>query len=290
MGQTEYFSINTDSTITLPKFGSDPVGTEQGRMYYNTANGAPRVYTSNGWSTFGAAVGTAANPISSIAEAQINNVSEGLWYFKNGNNTVQELYYDPTDGGWILVASNYAGDTLIPGATGRYSLTYTLDRDNSPTPLGTPSPNSDYIIGNWYMPFAFTRCRMIGFGRNSTSTSYTWTNRGGWIDAQFPVTNRDQVIDADVTPVTWNAYNGAGGRFSASRYFSIDGIWSDYRNGGFSANANQTTVGAIAAAGASGDPTTGCYMGHGSSEGSFEGWYDLNGNAMDATGYTTWLR
>jgi hypothetical protein len=236
------------------------------------------------------ALGTISNPFTSVSHAQGWDAPSGLHFFSNSAGEVQELYYDNTDGGWIMVSSNHSGSSVIPGGQGRHDLAYTLHRNGTTGHLGTPDPSSDYIIGNWYSNFAFSRCRMIGYGRNSTSTSYTWTNRGDWLDAQFPVTDRNTIVDANSTTVSWTAYGATGGRYSSSRFFSIDGIWSDYRVGGFSANTNQTTIGAVATNGSSGDPTTGCYMGHGSSEGSFEGWYDTNGNSMDSSGYTTWLR
>ena len=89
--------------------------------------------------------------------------------------------------------------------------------------------------------------------------------------------------------------SGYGGSLSSiAQYFSLDGIKQDRVNGGFSANANQTTIGGVGVGGSSGDPTTGCYLGHGSTEGStgasYEGWYDSHNNVGDCTGYTTWVR
>lgn len=229
--------------------------------------------------------GSSQNPFTSVADAQSNGASEGLHYFQNSSSQTQQLYYDPSDGGWILVASNYSGSSTIPGSTSRHNLAYTLHRNGTNGHLGTPSPNNDYIIGNWYSNFSFSRCRVIGFGRNSTSTSYTWTNRGGYINAQWNTTSRNTITNA--SNVSWS---GSYGIHGSASYFSIDGIWSDYVNGGFNANSNQTTVGGVGVANSNGDPANGCYMGHGNTEGSFEGWYDSGGGNMDSTGYTTWLR
>ena len=71
---------------------------------------------------------------------------------------------------------------------------------------------------------------------------------------------------------------------------TVDGIQADYNNGGFAANTNQTTIGMVGVAASDGDPDSGCYMGHGSSEGHFEGWYDSGGGSADCQGYTTWVR
>ena len=68
-------------------------------------------------------------------------------------------------------------------------------------------------------------------------------------------------------------------------------IWSDYNNNSsWNANNNQTTVGGVGGAQSHGSPEGGCYMGHGNSEGNYEGWYDSGGGNMDSSGYTTWLR
>ena len=63
---------------------------------------------------------------------------------------------------------------------------------------------------------------------------------------------------------------------------------------GLNANSNQSTIGMFAA-NTSADPSTGCYMGHGSSEGSYEGLYtggadSANGGQEDCQGYSTWVR
>ena len=59
-------------------------------------------------------------------------------------------------------------------------------------------------------------------------------------------------------------------------------------DGGLNANSNQSTLGASGSA--TGDPSQGCHIGHGASEGSHEGWYDGASNNYDCQGYTTWIR
>ena len=80
------------------------------------------------------------------------------------------------------------------------------------------------------------------------------------------------------------------GLSGSANYFVLDGIKADNDNGGFNANSNQTTVGGAGVNGNSGDPSTGCYLGHGSSEGNGEGIYAASGGAVDCQGYTTWVR
>ena len=65
----------------------------------------------------------------------------------------------------------------------------------------------------------------------------------------------------------------------------VDSVRMD---GGLNANSNQSTLGASGSA--TGDPSQGCHIGHGSSEGSHEGWYDGSSQHRDAQGYTTWVR
>ena len=75
-----------------------------------------------------------------------------------------------------------------------------------------------------------------------------------------------------------------------SLYFVLDSVKADRVNGGYTSNSNQITIGGAAVGGNSGDPTTGTYIGHGTSEGNHEGWYHIDGGAYDCVGYTTWVR
>ena len=53
---------------------------------------------------------------------------------------------------------------------------------------------------------------------------------------------------------------------------------------------NQTTIGGAGVSASSGDSSSGCLMGHGSSESYCEGWYEASGSAFNSHGYTTWVR
>ena len=279
------FAVTSDNTITLPKKSSDPTGAN-GDMYYNTTLGAPRVKTTDGWVSFGVALGTQANPLTSVGQAQSNNISSGLHWFQNSSGQTQELYYDSGDGGWIMVSSNNANSTTIPSGNGRHDLAYTIRRNGTMGALGTASPDNDYLIGGWVDNFSWTRARLVGFGRGSTNGTYSWSNLGTYINCQFNASGWANVVTLANVSIsgTSSVYTQNSG------YWTVDGIQADYNNGGFAANPNQTTIGMVGVAASDGDPDSGCYMGHGNTEGHYEGWYDSGGGAADCQGYTTWVR
>jgi len=279
------FIIRADNTIALPKRSSDTAGAE-GDMYYNTTVGAPRVKTVDGWVSFGVALGTQANPVTSVGQAQANSLSTGLHWFQNASGQAQELYYDSADGGWIMVSSNNANSTTIPSGNDRRNLAYTIRRNGTMGALGTASPDSDYLIGGWVDNFSWTRARLVGFGRGSTNGTYSWSNLGTYIVCQANFSGWTTVQTLSNISVSGNSsvYTQNTG------YWTVDGIQADYDNGGFAANSNQTTIGMVGVAASDGDPDSGCYMGHGTSEGHYEGWYDSGGGSADCQGYTTWLR
>ena len=93
------------------------------------------------------------------------------------------------------------------------------------------------------------------------------------------------IHSSSVTPR--NQVSIIGELSGSAQYFCGDGIRRDNENGGFNANSNQTTVGGVGVRQSSGDPSSGCYLGHGSNEGNYEGWYNNGGNA-NSQGYTTW--
>lgn len=250
------------------------------------------------------------NPAESAAQIKSwnPNATSGLYWIKPTGYTgsAQQIYCDMDydGGGWMLVSSNYATDTTIPSGTSRQSTSYELDRA---TVLGTPSPNSDYIIGAIINDLPFSEARVWGFGFNSTSNTFVWpTNLGGNVRAFWGLTTSGasrltEVRDrqANHVYITGSGYGGGGGYgdtrqwggvSSNARYFTLDGVKQDRVNGGYTANANQTTIGGVGVQGSNGDPTSGCYLGHGSSEGNYEGWYDWHNNSSNSTGYTTWVR
>jgi hypothetical protein len=145
---------------------------------------------------------------------------------------------------------------------------------------------------------AFEQARVWAWGYGDTSGQYMWHHAGtpaagkGGIDlkAIWPLTASGSSRLTEIRPRSEvNVYCQVG-LSSLAAYFSIDGIKQDRLNGGYTANANQITIGGCGTQGASGDPTTGSYMGHGASEGNYEGWYNAANSASDCQGYTTWVR
>jgi hypothetical protein len=220
------------------------------------------------------------------------SAKSGLYWIQAPGFEPQLLFCDMEyhGGGWMLVCSSNARDTTIPGGTGRNTADYELDR---PTPLvGTDgiSPNGDYIIGRSIQTLPFDEARVWAFGRSSTNSTYNWFgNRGTQVVAIWNLESKGTSRLSEVQPrANITVY---GSLSSSAAYFSIDGVKKDREDGGsYTANSNQSTVGGVGTQGASGDPTTGCYLGHGSGEGSWEGWYDAGNAAADCQGYTTWVR
>ena len=261
-----------------------------------------------------------SNPALSAAQIKSYNpqATTGLYWIIAGGYT-QQVYCDMEHdgGGWMLVSSNDARDTTIAGGTGRYSQGYELDRPSVSLVAGGNAlvgtvgidPNGDYIIGGIINSLPFSEVRVWGWGRNSTNNTYRWPdNLGVWAKARWGLTTTGssrltEVRARQYVYMSGNSHGTAQGNGQSngilgttvtpggSAYFVMDSIKQDRINGGYTANSNQITVGGAGVSGASGDPTTGCYFGHGATEGSFEGWYD-NGytNNQDCQGWATWVR
>jgi hypothetical protein len=283
---TQAIQLPADTTANRP--GSPSVG----MMRFNTTLDTAEIYTPAGWAGFGSTLGTSGNPATSGAALYASNPSlpDGLYWFKNSGGTLMQTWCDITNGGWVLVASNNASSGTIPGGSGRNDIQYALNR-NGASSLGTPSPNDDWIIGTWLDTFSFTSARVVGFGRSSTNGTTSWTSKGTFIDSRFNLsttgTSRytEVITLANVTTTGNSSINGA------AAYWVLDGIRADFNRGGsVTANSSQTTIGVVGVASSSGDPTDGCYTGHGASEGNYEGWYDSSGSNADCQGYTTWVK
>ena len=256
------------------------------------------------------------NPARSAAQIKSYNptAQSGLYWITDGTAT-QQVYCDMDydGGGWMLVSSNDARDTTIPSGTSRQNQQYELDRPsitqtaNGNALVGTVGidPNGDYIIGGIINNLPFSEVRVWGWGRGSTNNTYRWPDNLGYnVKAQWGLTstgssrlsevrNRQYVFFSGSAVPRVTTANGFLGTLAVSTnaaWYVLDSNKVDRLNGGYSSNTNQCTIGGAGVTGSSGDPTTGCYLGHGASEGSFEGWYDAYESAADAQGYSTWVR
>ena len=238
--------------------------------------------------------GTISNPARSGLELHRYDptLPNGLYYITSGGVT-QQVYVDIKRGGWMLVASNRYGDTVIPVGTSRYSTAYELDRGGLGA-LGTPSPESDYIIGNIITTLPFSSVRVMGWGLNdATNAARTFDSEswGGYIDVRWNLSLSGSNRFTEVNPRSATLIGGSSTLSSTATYFVLDAIKCDRVNGGYGANANQTTVGAAGVSASSGDPALGCLLGHGANEDtqSTEGWYDAAGTPYNCRSYTTWV-
>ncbi len=236
-----------------------------------------------GFTAIGARDGSPTNPFTSIYDADERNVDPGLYSFSFGGTT-QQLYVDNICGArHILVASNNASDTTIPSGTGRNSTAYQLDRNGTNGALGTPSPDSDYIIGNIINSMSWTTVSCKAWGRGTTTAgATTWADKdlGTWIESQANITSLTGTM---VRRKVWiQANDGLSPNGDEAVMDAVS------RDSGLNANEDQSTVGYAICN--SGDPSLGTYLGHGVNEGSFEGWYTSSNSASDCQGYTTWVR
>jgi hypothetical protein len=287
-------TILGEQALTLPAdtTANRPLSPVTGMMRYNTSLGAGEVYTPAGWGGFGSPLGTEGNPAPSGTALYNDNPSlpAGLYWFKNSSGALMQTYCDVPNGGWVLVSSNNASSSTIPSGEGRNNIQYALNR-NGASSLGTSSPDSDWIIGTWLDTFAFTEARCVAFGFDSTNGSTSYTNRGTFVDARFSLSTTGTSRYTEVKTLGQVTITGNGSVSSLSAYWVLDGIRADFNNGGsVNANANQTTIGMVGVASSSGSPEGGCYFGHGSAEGNFEGWYNGSNDARNCQGWATWVK
>jgi hypothetical protein len=210
--------------------------------------------------------------------------ADGIYKMVNTQGMMQEVY---VSNGWMLIAANDARDALFPNGNSRQNLQYTVNRNGAQGHFGEPSPDNDYLIGGFIDDFSFSKIKIEAWGWGSTNSTYNYANQGDNASAEWSASSLTTVVPRSSVTI-----GGNFGIYSTAAYFNGDGIRVDYNNGGFSANLNQTTIGGVGVNGSSGDPTTGCYMGHGSNEsGSYsEGWYRASGNSANCQGYTTWVK
>jgi hypothetical protein len=227
------------------------------------------------------------NPATSARQIleEFPDSSNGLYWIKSDSAPPQQVYCDMDNGGWMLVASNDARDALIPGGTGRNTQEYFLNRPES---LGVPSPNKDYIIGSLIEALEFTQVRIFGWGYGFTNNSFSWpSNLGDYIIAEWSLTTDGPERLTEIVPRANVTLSGNSTISPNANYFILDAVQNDID---FNANRDQSTLGGAGVQSATGDPSQGCYLGHGLVEGSFEGWYDGSNVRRDSQGYTTWVK
>jgi hypothetical protein len=162
-------------------------------------------------------------------------------------------------GGWTLVASNHSGDSTFPGGTSRTNLFL-----HTTGYAANPSMTADYLIGPAILAMSFTEARVHSdrTGNGSVVADFKWNQS----DSQAALTGNF----ASTTQLAPHNLSNIG--CGNANHCNVDGQWVDSLTGGFDSNANQRTIGAVCTQ-SSADPVSGTYVGHGSSEGSFEGNY-----------------
>lgn len=301
-------TINSTGYLQLPAgtTAQRPASPVAGMIRRNTDTGYLEVYNGTAWRSIltkrNISLGSSADAPAQSArqiQAAYPNAPSGLYWIRpqGWGGAAQQVYCDMDwfGGGWTLVASTNAGDSVIPGGQSRHSTDYELDRTGE---LGTPSPNNDYIIGSIINSMHFTQGRITAFGGTEpTNTAYVWPTDGNtgnlglcgtWT---WEIPSQVTGVSRLTTPVPrWESVRCYGSTSPNANYFVLDGIKADRINGGYAANANQTTVGGVGVQASDGDPDSGCYIGHGTSEGSYDGWYPQDNQAFDCRGWTTWVR
>lgn len=271
----DYPSNTMDGSISHVMHYTRALSAEEVKQNYNATKG--RVNR----------LGSINNPATSARQILelFPDSSNGLYWIKSDSAAPQQVYCDMENGGWMLVASNDARDGLIPGGTQRNTAEYFLNRPES---LGIPSPNKDYVIGSLIEALDFTQVRIFGWGYGFTNNAYSWPNNlGDHIIAEWSLTTTGTERLTEIVPRANVTLSGNSTISPSAAYFILDAVQNDID---FNANSQQSTLGAAGVANANGDPSNGCYLGHGLSEGSFEGWYDGSNVRRDTQGYTTWVK
>lgn len=256
--------------------------------------------------------GSWQEPFKTLQDADNAGVPDGHYWFINPLGYKEHCYVAmfedqtgyPSNSGsrWMLVSSNNANTRRIPSGTNRNNNSYKLGCGGSQQ-LGVANPDSDYIIGEFIEQFKFAECKIYGFGWGSCSDSGVQS-----VDTACFKYNDRECLSMTWRPATGNRDHTNGTYYpnplasrthkdnvqthaSASEgyynftYAVVDSVRMD---SGLNANSSQSTVGG--SANGTGDPSGGNYIGHGTGEGFFEGWYPASGGAVNCQGYTTWVR
>lgn len=97
---TGYFDLPSGTTTQRPS-GSN------GMIRFNSSLGTPEVYTSDGWVTFGAALGSSANPARNAMQLKAQGYASGQYYIAVDGYPSYRMYVDNdrNGGGWIMAAT-----------------------------------------------------------------------------------------------------------------------------------------------------------------------------------------
>ena len=231
---------------------------------------------------------------SSCKNILTNNFSVGTdEYIIKPNLELVNVYCDmDTDGGgWTMITSNSVNSNTIGKGTARNNVSYRVNRSSGT--LGTPSTESDYIIGYHIDNMDWTEARITMYGFGDLLNSYSFpSNMGRYMDLKWTTlgatssSRLDSITSrSNITILNYNNF----ALHSYVNYFVLDGVRKD---SSYNANENQSTVGGAGVNKSSGDPSEGTYFGHGLAEGakSVEGAYEANAAAKDSHGYITWIR
>ena len=249
-------------------------------------------------------------PFTTLADADDAAVPDGMYWFINPYGEKEHLFVAtfedekgfPARGGhrWALVASNHGSDRKISAGTGRNNNAYKLGRNGNQS-FGIGNPDADFIVGNFIEQFKFDWCKIYGWGYNALDTYnvgndsvvFKYQDGNALAVTWRPGAGRSEKTHSTYYPNplasrTENAWCNKHTNWDAGMYnFQYAVVDSVRMDSGLNANSNQSTLGA--SCNHTGDPSEGCHIGHGATEGSHEGWYHPSG-ALDAQGYTTWIR
>lgn len=222
-----------------------------------------------------------------------NSIGNGIYKIYPDGVTEVDVYCDMVidGGGWTMVSSNSYLSSVIQNGTGRNNASYRLNRIEGT--LGTPSPNSDFIIGSSLNDMEWSEARVTMFGFNDLSSAYNYPdNLGSYIDLKWTTlgSTASERLDSITHSSNVTTINSFGFSIhSSASYFILDGVRKDVS---YNANSNQATVGGAGVANSNGDPSNGTYFGHGYTEvsNSVEGAYQSNGTYRNSHGYVTWIR
>jgi len=263
----------------------EPVDAGPGDFWVN--GGEIKTFKEGGFMSLNAPMGSKDNPFISLSMLPISY--EGLYWFKDNQGRTQELFcYD----GFVLIASNNVKDSLFPTAhADKNNSNFRVDRNGTFGEYGEANPEKDYLIGDFINGLTFNKGRISTWGAGA-STSHTWekyklsyTNVDTGTYSMTFTWNTNSLDDVTHKDNVTGVYRERS-IHSDSVYFVLDSIRKD---SDLDAGAGQSTIGGAGVKDSSGDPSKGCYTGHGGGDSKDEGNYSAEADPDYFTGYTTWI-